>query len=262
MARFCPLFSGSSGNSAFVGNADEGLLVDAGVSCKRILDALAQREIEQDSIRGILITHEHSDHIKGLKVLTKRLKVPVYSSALVLDYLAEHDCIAPGCELRELAPVNELAGMRVIPFHTPHDSVDSMGFRIQTADSRVIAIATDLGVVTGEVREHILGADLVMIESNYDKGMLECGTYPYFLKQRIKGSRGHLSNDDCAGQVSELVLSGTTRVFLAHLSRENNLPQLALEHTRCTLDEMGAKENFDYLLKVAPREEPAKLEIF
>lgn len=262
MARFCPLFSGSSGNSAFVGNSNEGLLVDAGVSCKRILDALAAREIELDTIRGILITHEHSDHIKGLKVLTKRLNVPVYSSALVLNYLAENGCVAPGCELRELAPVNEIAGMQVTPFHTPHDSIDSMGFRIETADSRVISIATDLGVVTEEVHEHILGAHLVMIESNYDKRMLECGTYPYFLKQRIKSSHGHLSNDDCAGQVSELVQSGTTRIFLAHLSRENNLPQLALEHTKCSLDAAGAREEFDYLLQVAPREMPAELMIF
>ncbi len=262
MARFCPLFSGSSGNSSFVGNAEEGLLVDAGVSCKKILDALASREIRQEIIRGILITHEHSDHIKGLRVLTKRLKVPVYSSAPVLNYLAQNDCVSPDCRLVELGPENMLAGMRVTPFHTPHDAADSMGFRFETSDSRVLAVATDLGYITQEVREHILGAHLVMIESNYDTRMLECGTYPYFLKQRIKGRKGHLSNDDCALQVSELVKSGTTRVFLAHLSRENNLPQLAYENTKTSLREIGAKENYDYLLEVAPREFPAQMMVF
>ena len=262
MARFCPLFSGSSGNSTFVGNAQEGLLVDAGVSCKRILEALAERDIPQEIIRGILVTHEHSDHIKGLKVLTKRLKVPVYSSAPVLEYLAQNECVSPDCRLMELEPDNEIAGMRVTPFHTPHDAVDSMGFRFETGDSRILAIATDLGYVTQEVKEHILGAHLVMLESNYDVRMLECGTYPYFLKQRIKSSRGHLSNDDCAKQVSELVKAGTARVFLAHLSKENNLPQLAYEHTRYSLQEIGAKENYDYLLQVAPRDIPAELMVF
>ncbi len=262
MARFCPLFSGSSGNSSFVGNAEEGLLVDAGVSCKKILDALAAREIPQEIIRGILITHEHSDHIKGLRVLTKRLKVPVYSSAPVLSFLEQNDSVAADCRLIELQPENVIAGMKVTPFHTPHDAVDSMGFRFETGDSRTLAIATDLGYITQEVREHILGAHLVMLESNYDVRMLESGTYPYFLKQRIKGRQGHLSNDDCAVQVSELVKTGTNRVFLAHLSRENNLPQLAYEHTKSSLREIGAKENFDYLLQVAPREFPAQIMVF
>ena len=262
MARFCPLYSGSSGNSTFVGNKDEGLLVDAGVSCKKILEALAAREIPQKILQGILITHEHSDHIKGLRVLTKRLNIPVYSSAPVLEYLAQNDCVSPNCDLIELQQEHEIAGMKVTPFHTPHDSVDSMGFRFETRDSRTIAIATDLGYVTEEVEKQIFGADLVMLESNYDLHMLECGTYPYFLKQRIKGTHGHLSNDDCAVQASKLVQSGTTRVFLAHLSKENNLPQLAYEHTRFSLQEIGARENQDYVLKVAPRDMPAEMTIF
>ena len=254
MARFVTLYSGSSGNSAYVGGRDAGILVDVGSSCRRTMKALEESQIELDAVKAIFITHEHSDHISGLQVFLSKHNVPVYASPEVAAYLADSGKLPAGTTLCEIGgePVCE-AGMMIESFDTPHDSLHSLGFRINTSDGRRIAIATDLGHLLDGIMKLLYGCDLVMIESNYDPEMLEFGPYPYMLKRRIFGRNGHLSNSECAAALPSLIASGTTRLVLAHLSKENNTPEVARSASSESLFSGGFSEGSDYLLEVAPR---------
>ncbi len=253
MARFCPLFSGSSGNCLYVGNAESGVLIDAGVSARRIENALAARGISPSAIRAILVTHEHTDHTTGLRVFQKKHHIPVYASHGTLTALFETGAVAEEqrCHLVEEAILDDVA---ITAFSTSHDCRESNGFRITLRDGRTVGIATDLGYVSDAVREGLRGCDLVYFESNHDVRMLENGPYPYVLKRRILSDRGHLSNEACAAELPALLQSGTTRVVLGHLSRENNLPALAQATALSALQGQGAVENRDFTLHVAPPE--------
>ena len=261
MARFCPLFSGSSGNCLYVGDAESGILVDVGVSARRVETALSQRGISPSAVRAILVTHEHSDHTAGLRVLQKKYHIPVYASRGTLEALAENGALA---EENKCHPVNEATvdDFEITAFPTSHDCRESNGFRIALRDGRTVGIATDLGCVTDAVREALYGCDLVHIESNHDVRMLENGPYPYILKLRILSERGHLSNEACAAELLALLERGTTRVVLGHLSRENNLPALAHATALSVLQAQGAVENRDFTLHVAPPENTAPPLIF
>lgn len=252
MARFCPLFSGSRGNSTYVGCSGQGILIDAGVSGKALTAMLEQKQIDPSEIAAIFVTHEHIDHITGLHAVAAKYHLPVYASRGTLETLDSMGKLNR-LEVREMGdtPV-EIAGMCVSRFSTPHDCPGSSGFLITTPDERRVAVATDLGHLTDEVKSALLGCDLVMIESNHDVMMLQNGTYPYSLKRRILGENGHLSNASCADFLPELIESGTTRLILAHLSRENNHPSVALETARAALTADGLAENTDYLLCAAP----------
>lgn len=255
MARFCSLFSSSSGNSTFVGTSKKGILIDAGVSAKKIKDALAGRNIDPGSISGIFITHEHTDHIKAVRVFCSQYGTPVYANEGTLEALEEEGVLNgkfPYYVIDEKGV--EVGDMLVSSFETPHDSNESCGYKIILPDERKIAVATDIGHMTDTIRESIRGCDLVMLESNHDIGMVQNGEYPYYLKRRILSDRGHLSNIDCAEEAKELIKSGTTRLFLGHLSRDNNMPALAYETTYASIYETGAVINKDYLLSVNPEE--------
>ena len=252
MILFAPLCSGSSGNCTYIGTKTEGILVDAGASAKSILTALGEVGVEPGAVKAILVTHDHSDHIKGLRVLTKRLRVPVCSTVETLEGIIDTGNLTPGTEVLELSSQMELAGMEVVPFDTPHDVAHSVGFRIQ-AGERAIGYATDLGAVTPEIWQGLSGADLVLIESNYEPRLLAISSYPYYLRRRIASDHGHLSNPDCADTVRRLAQTGTARFVLAHLSRENNTPDLAACAARGALAEAGMEEGRDYLLTVANR---------
>lgn len=252
MARFYPLFSSSSGNCTYIGGASGGILIDAGVSAKRIVKTLTDIGADIHSIGAIFITHEHTDHINGLKVLAGRYGIDVYTSAGTLLALGESDTLTPRYAARPIpAGGIEVCGMHVRSFATSHDSRESVGYVIMTADGRRIAVATDTGVVTPEAREALDGCDLVMLESNHDIRMLENGPYPYYLKRRILSDKGHLSNDCCAETVKDLLESGTTRFILGHLSKENNFPRLAYITARAALCSAGAEEGRDFELFVA-----------
>lgn len=254
MARFCSLYSGSSGNSTYVGTASTGILIDAGVSAKGIMTGLEQQEISPSQLAGILITHEHIDHVRGLKVLLKKLKLKVYGSAPTLSYLADNDLVAAGTELVCFEETGmEIGDLFVEAFPIPHDCSGGLGYKIHTPDEHKIAVATDLGHVSDAVRQGITGCDFVMLESNYDERMLDCSAYPYYLKRRIKSDIGHLSNTCCAEEIDRLIQAGATRFVLAHLSKENNMPRLAHQTILSALTEKGYIENTDFTLEVAPR---------
>lgn len=263
MARFCPLFSGSSGNAMYFGGGGGGILIDVGMSAKKTARALQDMEIDPAGLGGILITHEHVDHVRGLRVFASRYRLKVYASAGTLGALEEQNLLCPGIEAAVIpAGGIELAGMYITPFHTSHDCREGFGYSIRMSDGRTAALATDLGYISEEVRAAVYGHDLVVIESNHDVRMLENGRYPYPLKRRILSPKGHLSNEGCACELPALLQSGATRFVLAHLSRENNLPGLAYQTALAELKMAGGREFRDFELWVAPREAPSGVTIF
>lgn len=252
MARFCSLFSSSSGNCTYIGSSGAGILIDAGVSAKQMSLRLNEIGVDPSSIGAIFVTHEHSDHVKGLRVFASRHGIPVYTKEGTLSELKKQG-IANGSFEISVIPENgiEVCGQFVSAFETSHDSAESCGYVVTTSDDRKIAVATDTGIVTDSIKTAVNGCDLILAESNHDIGMLRNGSYPYMLKRRILSDRGHLSNIACSEFVSELVKNGTTRIFLGHLSKENNIPSLAFQTTKSALDMEGAVEFRDYILKVA-----------
>ena len=259
MARLYPLFSSSSGNSVFVDCGEGGVLFDVGVSAKQTQAALERAGICPEYIKAVFITHEHSDHVGGLDVFTGRYNIPVYASNGTLNALYNAKRLTKNQHTYTVAEQGtEAAGMLVVPFHTSHDAAEPVGYIVHLADGRRAAVATDTGVVTGEIARAVNGCGIVYIESNHDVAMLRSGSYDYRLKQRILSDRGHLSNDACAQTLKGLVNNGTTRIVLAHLSRENNLPDIAFETSESALREMGALLGRDYIMSVAaPRENDA-----
>lgn len=261
MARIYPLFSSSKGNSTFIGTERGGILIDCGVSYKRFTAALERNNIPLSAIRGIFITHEHSDHVSGLKMLTKHTSVPVYGQKRTLQRLCDDDKISP------CSPVIDMTGKAIAcgdceltNFNTPHDTVQSCGYRIRTADGKLCAVCTDLGHITAEVDEALKGCRLVLLEANYDEQMLRSGSYPLYLKERILSPNGHLSNDMCGRQAAKLVRQGTTHIILGHLSQDNNRPQTADSAVQAALSEFT--RNRDYLMGVAPVETSGEAVIF
>lgn len=255
MTRLLPLASSSKGNSTYIGDETAGILIDAGIGPRIFQGALALGGIDGiGRIKAVFITHEHSDHIKGLLQLTERLDIPVYGSRETLVELVQKDAISPRTKLYEInRKTVEAAGMEVRAFTTSHDSVHSLGYRITAPDGRQLAVCTDLGVVTPEVHTALTGCELVMLESNYDKEMLRNGGYPAYLKRRIASETGHLCNTDCAAELVSLAQGGTTRFVLGHLSEENNLPQLAAETSIAALTAAGLRIEQDFTLLTAPR---------
>lgn len=251
MARIYPLFSSSKGNCTYIGTKESGILIDDGVSYSRLCKALEVNGLAAEAIKAVFVTHEHSDHIKGLAMLTKKERVTVYAQAYTLEIMLDSGIINSGL-YEEMKGIVEISGMKVTCFKTPHDTKESCGYRIEFEDGKVCAVCTDLGYVTKEVEKELLGADAVLLEANYDVEMLRNGPYPYYLKTRIFSQNGHLSNNDSGRFAEKLVKSGTTRIILGHLSQENNTPEIAEKTIVECLSEY--KRNVDYILSVAPVE--------
>lgn len=253
MARIYPLFSSSKGNSTFIGTEKEGILIDCGVSFKRLSEALAVNNIPLSAVRAVFITHEHSDHVSGLSMLTKKTGMPVYGQKRTLQRLYEAGRISAGSNIIDMSGITiGCGGSEISCFNTPHDTIQSCGYRIHTADDKYCAVCTDLGHVTPEVDSALTGCRLVLIESNYDENMLRTGPYPLYLKERILSANGHLSNMDCAAQVGKLIERGTTHFILGHLSQDNNRPDIAERTVKSSLAQYAFSK--DYLLGVAPVE--------
>ena len=251
MARIVPLFSGSTGNSYFIGSGKEGILIDVGRSAKQTTELLNKAQIDIDIIKGIFVTHEHSDHINGIRVFASKNKIPVYALSSVLSEMENLGALAK-VTYDEISSKMEVAGMEISAFETPHDSKGSCGYVIKTNDERKIAFFTDLGHITESIDNAMKNCDFAIIESNHDVNMLKSGPYPYFLKQRILSDNGHLSNDACAEEVKKLSKNGTSWFLLSHLSRENNTPRKAFDTTNNLLLSEGLKPNIDYKLMVSP----------
>lgn len=253
MPKLCPLFSGSSGNSYYIGSAGQGILIDCGRNAKQVEAALLRFDADPKKIEAIFITHEHSDHISALNVFAARHKIPVYASYGTIAALEAKNLLS---EKISYVPITsdgtDTGDFHVTPFRISHDCAEGYGFVVQTQDGRRTAFATDTGVVTDEILNALTGCDTVVLESNHDVGMLQCGGYPYILKRRILSDIGHLSNEVCAQTAAKLVDSGTTRLLLAHLSRENNIPELARQASLCELETKGMKQNIDFILSVVP----------
>ncbi len=252
---FSPLFSGSSGNCVFVGTAESGVLIDAGVSCTRILSELKQIGVSPSAVKALFITHEHSDHICGAGILSRKLDLPIYATEGTWRAMSE--------KLGEVAPKNMvlvspgqdfyMGGMNVVPFKLPHDASEPCGYSFYAGDLKA-SIATDIGCLKDSWLKAVEESDILLLESNYDADMLKAGRYPYALKTRIMGRKGHLSNDDCAAAAVKLIQSNVRSIMLGHLSKENNFPELALETTAAALREAGCEIDTDVKLSLANRD--------
>lgn len=252
MTEFFTLFSSSAGNSACLSHGDTVLLIDAGGSCKKILSALCEHGIAPGRLSGIVLTHEHSDHISGLRVLVSRTHVPVYGTEATLRYLLNNSLLPPEAELVPIVGESAIGDILVRPFSTSHDAADTCGYTFALSNGQKVGFATDLGVFTDTVFEGLCGCELVILESNYDRGMLEASGYPYPLIRRIKSETGHLSNEECAAAAVRLVKNGVHRLVLAHTSKNSNLEELAYHTTMSTLAEHGIWVS-TVKLEVAPK---------
>lgn len=255
MLELVTLASGSSGNCLLVSDGRTRLLVDAGISARRICRGLKDLGVDPTELAGVLITHEHTDHIAGLATLTKQLHLPVYTSRGTGRQLCYR--IAFLEEVLHTFSAGEsfsVGGLGVESFATSHDAAESVGYVLSGGGKRA-AVATDLGYVTEEVSRAVQGADLLVAEANHDEEWVRSGPYPYYLKARILGDRGHLSNEAGAALACSAVESGVRTVVLAHLSAENNTPVRAYDTVCAALERAGASVGQDVTLAVAPRAE-------
>lgn len=256
MFNFCSLYSGSSGNSLFVESENTKLLIDAGVSSKKIEEALANLEIDPTSIDGILITHEHSDHVQGLGTFAKKFNLPVFVNEKTLDAMPKQKekISEKNIKLFNINEKFEIGDLKVKPFSIPHDAANPCGFNI-FKDDKKISIATDIGHMTNGILKNLEDSIFIMLESNYDPEVLKYSKYPYQLKTRIAGPDGHLSNELAGKTISYLLNSGLKQAVLGHLSKQSNFPELAyktvIDEIMCTkYDENSLK------LSVASRDIP------
>ena len=249
------LASGSSGNSMLVSDGKTHILIDAGISARRITKSLRELGADPAELAGILITHEHSDHICGLTTLTKQFGMPVYASKGTGRQLCYRIAfLEDRLRVFEAGAAFEIGGLMVESFPTLHDTAESVGYTV-SAGGRKAAVVTDLGRVTEAVARGIQGANLLVAETNYDPEWLQSGPYPYYLKERIQGDRGHLSNQAGADLACTAVENGASTVILAHLSKENNTPARAYDTVLSAMELRGIRPKTDVRLEVAPRSE-------
>ena len=253
MARLSVLCSGSSGNCTYVRYGSDTVLIDAGVSARRMTKMLCDNHVDISGIKGIFITHEHTDHIKGLRTFADTYGIHTYINAATADRLRESgqlpdERLVYGIENGETV---KLGGLEIRSFPTSHDAAMSMGYRVTSDDGRSASYVTDLGIFSEDVLDSVKGSNMVVLESNHDMNMLRLGAYPRALKNRIAGEYGHLSNADAATAAVSLVASGTARIVLAHLSKDNNTPELAVGTVSAALSRAGMIEGRDYLLFAA-----------
>ena len=246
MIKFCSLFSGSSGNCIFLGTDEVKILIDAGVSGSKIAGALSEIGENPEDLSAIFVTHEHSDHVSGAGIVSRKYNVPIYATDKTWQAMSQGlgKILPDNKRILEVGSHITLGDMKVKNFRIPHDAADPVAYSFKVG-GKMISVATDMGCVTQEIRENITGSDLILLESNHDVEMLQNGSYPYVLKQRILGDRGHLSNIVAADFLTDLALGGTTIFFLGHLIQENNTPECAYETAHHMLLERGLKAGRD-----------------
>lgn len=238
--RLVSIASGSSGNCVYVGTDTTSILVDAGISRKRIELGLEEIGIRGSELDAVVITHEHSDHIRGLGVLSRKYKIPVYATKETLEEISRIPSLGhfPEGLFHEIRPdVDFTVGdMEMLPFTIYHDAANPVAYRIRNGRQSV-AVATDMGHYDAGIISHLQGLDAVLLESNHDVNMLETGPYPYYLKRRILGDYGHLSNENAGRLLTYILHDNMKKILLGHLSRENNYEALAYETVRLEIDQ-------------------------
>ncbi|MDO4617716.1 MAG: MBL fold metallo-hydrolase [Lachnospiraceae bacterium] len=261
--KLCSIASGSSGNCIFAGSETTGILIDAGISGKKIEAGLNSIDRKTAEIDGIFVTHEHIDHIAGLGVVARRYGIPIYATEGTYRAVLRTKSVGkmPEGLFRPVTPdvKVQVGDVTVQPFSISHDAADPVGYRVES-QGKAAAVATDLGFYNEYIKDHLKDLDALLLESNHDIRMLEVGAYPYHLKQRILGNRGHLSNEAAGQLLCEVLHDNMKHIVLGHLSRENNYPSLAYE-TVCSEVTMGDNpwKSGDFHITVAKRDEPGAL---
>lgn len=256
---FCSLYSGSSGNSIFISSDNTKILVDAGLSGKKIIDALEQIDENPREIDGIFITHEHSDHIKGAGIISRKFDIPIYANEAAwhamkdsLGNIKDHNI-----KIIPKRSVTTIKDMDVICFNTPHDSVAPMGYTFHSKGKKA-SVVTDIGTFTEEIKNNIIESQVILLEANHDIEMLKFGPYPYDLKRRVLSEIGHLCNEDCGKAIVEIMRNTKHRnIVLGHLSNTNNVPDLAYRSVLNILEENSLQLGKDLNLKLADRHKPS-----
>jgi phosphoribosyl 1,2-cyclic phosphodiesterase len=259
---FCSLSSGSSGNCYYLGNEFHGILIDAGISAGAIRKFLKSQGISVNTIMGVLVTHNHFDHTKGLEVLTRKLNIPVFTTEKIWESIISPpmgQCITSDC-IRKIPLLQKfnLAGFNIEAFPVHHDAPETVGFHI-TYDEKKITIVTDLGHICQTASQFIKAANLLVIESNYDEQMLLNGTYPAFLKARIVSDKGHLGNHQTSAFLAEYFHANLSCICLAHLSKNNNTPEKALQSLQQKFKEKEIKLSADQKIMVLNRSTPTDI---
>lgn len=260
MLRFISFGSGSSGNCYYLLSEEGGLLIDAGIGVRTIKKAFRDYGLDLNSIRAILVTHDHFDHVSSVGSLSYQLSLPVYATKLVHEGIKRNYHVG-----RKIEEINkhfiekgqqiDLAGFTITPFDVPHDSKDNVGFCIERR-SATFCVITDIGHITDCIKSYISKATHMVIEANHDEEMLRMGPYPTILKDRISGGRGHLSNKLCGLAIAENMGEGLRNIWLCHLSEENNHPQLALKTVETILEENGKRVGERLSIEVLRRRTP------
>ncbi len=263
--RLCSLASGSSGNCIYIGSDTTHLLVDTGISGKRTEGGLNQIDLTLSDIDGILIAHEHSDHIGSLGVISRKCKVPIYGTKETLNAILKTNSLGEISKdlLIEISPDHKftIKDICVNPMHVSHDAADPVAYRFSYGNKKV-GIITDLGCYDDYTVDSLQGLDAILIEANHDVNMLQVGPYPYYLKQRILGKRGHLSNEVSGHLISRLLHDNMQKIILGHLSKENNMAELAYETVRLEVTAADVPYNGnDFPIIVAKRSENTEVVI-
>lgn len=240
--KFCTIASGSSGNSAFVGTEHTKILIDAGVSGKCIIQALSYLETAGDTIDALFITHEHTDHIKGAGVISRKFDIPIYATCGTWQSMENQIGNIPQKNKRfvyaqEPCVINDIC---VYPFAIPHDAMEPVGYSIETENHK-ITIATDLGHITNDIKQKLLDSEILLLEANHDEEMVKNGCYPYYLKERILGKKGHISNRTAGNLLCDIMSEKLKYVFLGHMSEQNNYPRLAYQTVKSILEKNDIK---------------------
>ena len=259
MLRFFSLSSGSCGNCYYLGTEERGVIIDAGVSLRRVKRVFSANGIDMDTVAGVLVTHDHLDHIRFLGSFCKKLNKPVFSTKVICSALSRHpftsSVIGAYANIIPDGESADLSGIAVRSFEVPHDATQTVGYAIDIEGHRFV-IMTDVGRMTDEAVGYASSADTLVIESNYDMDMLMSGSYPYELKMRIVQGCGHLSNDECASALKRIVHPGLRNIFLCHLSENNNTPDKAYASSAEALSEAGVPAGTIHL-RCLPRTYPS-----
>lgn len=259
MLNFCSLYSGSSGNCLFVENNSTKILVDCGVSGKKVCEGLESIDKKIEDIDAIIVTHEHSDHVQSLGLISKKYNIPVYANTETWQAMPTQSQKILENNKKTFNNDNdfEIGNLLIHPFSTPHDAANPCGFNIYSG-KRKISIATDLGHMDNVILENLKESSFILLESNYDPEILKVSKYPYILKQRIAGPNGHLSNSTAGKTIGCLIQNDLKTVMLGHLSKENNFPELAYQTVVEELIDQNIDTN-EISLSVANRNNPTKI---